>query len=383
MPADASTETKVKAIKDRYEAILADLRSKAGGFGSVPGEGSIFDLLERMTEVAVGARASEMLLQRKVAELSAENESLRKSSIEKEEQYAALVQRFAADANNAQANFGALQDQMAQNVKEQVGMVQTRLAAAEQTSASLEGELKETKAQLGVATEKLGIAQSQLSKLVPAPDSEVAGFKPDGQIIAIDNKAGLVYINLGLADKVYRGLTFTVYDKGLPIPRDGKGKAEIKVLEPKERMSIAQIAVSNPRKPVLVDDTIANLVWDAGMTRVFVVAGDFDFNKDGTPDPDGPQKVKALIAKWGGKVTDTITPSTDFVVLGDEPKAAKPLDGDVIGGAPADSARQTYQTVLAQAKVFSLPVFNLERLLYMTGYEAMSPRGSAISGGER
>jgi hypothetical protein len=387
--ADTPADAKLKAVKDKFQELLADLSTKVDTFKGASAETEgMLSVVERMKEVTVTAKTSEAASQQRVAELGAENETLRKTTLEKEEQYKQLIGKFAADANSTQKNFGSLQSQMDQNAKDQAAMIEQKLAASEDAGKNLQTELKDSKAQLDIAKEKFAIAQSQLSKIVPPQDPNVAALKPDGQILSIDNKAGLVYINLGLADKVYRGLTFSVYDKGIPIPRDGKGKAEIEVLEPQERMSIARIAVSNPKKPVLVDDAIANLVWDSQKSRVFVVAGDFDFDKNGVAEADGALKVKALIAKWGGTVADSITPSTDFVVLGSEPKApAKPSGEEVLADPAAMkkyeaaiAAQQAYRGIVAQATAFSLPIFNLERFMFMTGYEAMTPKGSVISG---
>jgi hypothetical protein len=387
-PADGSADEKLKAVKDKFQASLTDLSSKVDAFKNASAEtDGMLSIVDRMKDVTAASKEAEAASGRRVAELTSQNESLRKSSLEKEEQYAQAVQKFAADANSTQANFGSLQAQMDTTTKEQVAMVEAKLAASDEVVKNLQTELADAKGQLDTAKQRLGITEGELAKLVPAPDSEVAAFRPDGQIISIDNKAGLVYINLGLADKVYRGLTFTVYDKGIPIPRDGKGKAEIEVLEPKDRMSIARIAVSNARKPVLVDDTIANLVWDGNKSRSFVVAGNFSFSGSSTPDADGATRVRALITKWGGTVTDKVTPSTDFVVLGTEPRVPVKPTGEEVAANPAAmqkydaavAAQQAYRDVMAQTKTLSLPVFNLERLMYMTGYQAMSPKGSVAA----
>ena len=390
VPADSSVENKLSAVKEKFQTLLTDLSSQVDVFRGASVETTgMLSALERMKDTTAAAKAAEATSLNRVAELSAENETLRKTSVEKEEQYAQLVQQFSADATSTQGNFVSLQDQMDRNTKDMVAMVEAKLAASEETARSLQAQLEEAKNQLAIATEKLSAAQSQLAKIVPPPDTEVAAFRPDGQIISVDNRAGLVYINLGTADRVYRGLTFTVYDKGIPIPRDGKGKAQIEVLEPKERMSIARIAISNPRQPVMVDDTIANLVWDSSKSWVFVVAGEFDLDGSGRPQPDGIDRVKALITNWGGTIASEIGPSTDFVVLGSEPRVPLRPSGEEVLTNPAAmqvyesamAAQQAYHSTMASAKSLSLPIFNLQRLMYMTGYEAMSPKGSVLVGG--
>jgi len=392
VPDDTSAEDRLKAVKDKFQTLLTNLGSEVEAFKGASAESeSMLSVLDRMKDTTNAAKAAELASQQKIVELSAENETLRKATLEKEEHYGQTVQKFAADANTTQSNFSALQSQMDQNAKDMIAMVEAKLAASEETARNLQKELNETRSQLDIAKQRLSLAEAQLSKILPPPDSEAPAFRPDGQIISIDNKAGLVYINLGTADRVYRGLTFTVYDKGIPIPRDGKGKAEIEVLEPKERMSIARIAVANPKKPVLVDDIVANLVWENDRSWVFVVAGDFDLNRDGSPDVDGVEKVKALIMSWGGKVAKEISPSTDFVVIGAEPVVPYKPTGEEVMTNPAAmnkyetalAAQEAYKSVLAQAQSLSLPIFSLERLLYMTGYEAMSPKGSVLAGGSQ
>ena len=78
-----------------------------------------------------------------------------------------------------------------------------------------------------IAREKMELTQQKLRALVPAPDSDVPAYQPDGKVISIDSQTQIVHLNLGSNDRVYRGLTFSIYDKNMPIPKDGKGKAEM------------------------------------------------------------------------------------------------------------------------------------------------------------
>ena len=113
------------------------------------------------------------------------------------------------------------------------------------------------------------------------------------------------------------GLTFSVYDSSVPIPEDGKGKAEIEVFEVSPNVSAARVLNSSVNNPIVQQDIVANLIWDSQSSNNFVVVGEFDLNGDGINDKDGNTKVRELIQRWGGKIQDAVTIETDFVILGD------------------------------------------------------------------
>src|SRR4030042_2294521 len=90
------------------------------------------------------------------------------------------------------------------------------------------------------------------------------------------------------------------------------------------------------RSPIAVNDVAANLVWDSDKANIFVVAGEFDLNGDGAIDRNSADKGKALIEKWGGRLADTVTFDTDFLVLGYPPQVPprptpEDLDADPMG----------------------------------------------------
>ena len=120
-------------------------------------------------------------------------------------------------------------------------MLMTQLEEERTARKRLNQQLLKTEAELAIAEERMKRAQEKLHELVPPPDSEIAAYQPDGKIILIDKSAKIVHINLGSEDHVYRGLTFSVYDKNMPIPKDGEGKAEIEVFNAGKNISAYRI----------------------------------------------------------------------------------------------------------------------------------------------
>lgn len=245
-------------------------------------------------------------------------------------------------------------------------------------------QLLKTKAELAISEERIKRAQERLHALVPPPDSEVAAYKPDGKIILIDNSTRTVHLNIGSDDHVYRGLTFSVYEKN--IPKDGKGKAEIEVFNVGKNISAARIIRSHVKKPIILNDIIANLIWDSDRTNVFTVAGEFDLDGDGDIDYEAAKKIKALIEKWGGRVTDNVSIDTDFLVLGKMPRLLKKPTFEQIEVDPMAMEKYeaslrkltSYKEVQTRAEALSVPVFNAERFLYFIGYKTQSIRPGAF-----
>ncbi len=247
-------------------------------------------------------------------------------------------------------------------------------------------ELLKTQAELGMAQDRMKRCQNELARIVPPPDSNVAAYKPDGKIILIDDQAKIVHLNIGSDDHVYPGLTFPVYDKTMPIPKDGKGKAEVEVFDVSKNISVARIIASKTKRPIVLDDIVANLIWDSDKTNVFVIVGQFDLDSDGSIDYDAFYKIKTLIEKWGGRVADTLSIETDFLVLGTQPRTLIRPTFEQIEIDPAamekyeDSLKNLayYNEVQNQARALSIPVFNYERFLFFLGYKTQSRRAGAF-----
>jgi NAD-dependent DNA ligase len=246
-------------------------------------------------------------------------------------------------------------------------------------------QLLRTQAEMRAAEERIQkILKEDVWPVRPPPDAEAKAFEPDGRVILIDSQAKIVHINLGSEERIYRGLTFSVYDKGQPIPRDGKGKAEIEVYNVGDSVSAARIVRSEPKNPVVVDDIVANLIWDSKKTNTFVVAGDFDLN--GTKGTDAIEKIRGLVEKWGGKVADSVSVNTDFVILGTPPTVPqKPTleETETYPNAMEKYERAVerlanYKQIQSQAEALSIPILNADRFLYFIGYKTQAGKPGAF-----
>lgn len=261
-----------------------------------------------------------LALQAQLVQLRNRYDDALATSVSKEKLLEEEKAKLEQQVNEITADYDQLKVLLEQTADARAQVLMTQLDDERTNVASLNQELLRTQAELKLAQDMLKESQSTVAQIKPPPDSNVPAYQPDGRIILIDDAAQVVHISIGQDDHIYRGLTFTVYDRGKSVSKDGKGKAEIEVFDVQKNYSAARIISSNIRSPILVDDVIANVIWDRDEAHVFVISGDFDIDGDGTVDVGAAERIKGLIERWGGKAAESITVDTDFLILGHQPR---------------------------------------------------------------
>lgn len=275
--------------------------------------------------------------------------------------------------------FDSLRQTMDDSTTEQVEQFKDKLEQAQEQLRLQQLDIKNTTDELAETDTLLQNALVKLEAIKPKPDREVQAYQPDAQIVRVDLQNEIVYLDAGINDHVYRGLTFAIYDRNKPVSEDGEGKAEIEVFQVSDRVSAARFVKYNKNNPVVMGDIVANLIWDRNSTNRFVVVGEFDYNHDGRIDDDGAQRITELIERWRGVVTDDITVDTDFVVLGTQPKVLpRPTEEEIDIDPMAQQryeislgAANAYDNMLKKANNLGIPVFNQKRFLYLIGYDTL------------
>jgi regulator of replication initiation timing len=266
---------------------------------------------------------------------------------------------------------------------------QTLMAQLQQERDNLKNtndQLLKTNAELAMTQDRMRRALEELEKVKPPPQREALAYQPDGKVVLVDEQAGVVHLSIGSASRVYRGLTFSVYDRNAPIPTDGKGKAEIEVFNLERNVSAARIVRSEKKNPIARDDIVANLIWGSDKANVFVVVGDFDLEGDGNINFDAISKIRTLIEKWGGSVADNVSAQTDFVVLGQAPLVPKePTVADLELDPTAKEKHQAavqrlnhYKEVQSRAEALRIPIFKYDRFLDFIGYSEQANKPGAF-----
>ena len=376
---EISAREKFTIVETRFAQVSNDIPEEiiASSEPNTPGAFRIIELYKNKME-AVENFAAE--LSNQLDEAYSDAEQFQKATSAKEAELLAQIGLEQQKADTAQKSYEDLKSLMEEKTTEQIKLLSDRNDKLIEENSKAKQDLLATKAELNLTQNRMKKALARLEAIKPRPNEEVDAYKSDGQILSIETSSNIVFLNIGAEDKVYPGLTFSVYDRNAPIPIDGKGKAEIEVFDVSETTCVARIVKSKIKNPIVIGDIVINLIWDSRATNTFVVAGEFDFNNDGAIDAGTGKKIRQLIENWGGKVETEMTINTDFVILGTVPKVSeKPsLDDMEIDPMAMDKydkavkAAGEYREVKKQAESLYIPVFNLKRFLSFIGYETIA-----------
>jgi len=342
-----------------------------------------------------------------VGKLSLELDKIKRSNTQLRDELSKVQQKFEAAVGQLQeteqaltkekdyyyqqsatvaSDYQSLEEQRDQAADDRVQTVMEQLNNERTTARKLNQDLLRTQAELDLTQDKMAATKEKIEKIIPDPNRELLAYQPDGKILLVDDAAGVVHINIGSDSRVYKGLTFSVYDTSTPIQNNPAGKAEIEVYELTPKFSVARIVKSDPRNPVTTNDLVANLVWDAAKPKVFVLCGEFDLNKDGMADMDAVQRISDLIGRWGGKVAENVSVDTDFVIAGRVPHVPeKPtledLEMDPLAQEKHDAAQvrlARYNRVKDLATSLMVPVFTYNNFLSLIGYNTQVSKAGAF-----
>jgi hypothetical protein len=257
-------------------------------------------------------------------------------------------------------------------------------------------QVEELKTRVAAVTAKSGLDPRALEATVL--DAKAAqllkAWRKDWQIIQMDRKRTMPYVNLGSADRVVPQLTFSIHSVGLDgrLNPAAKGTAEVvSVVGP----HLSRVRITSGRDasadPIVKGDRLFNPTWDPSIRKHVAVAGLIDLAGDGRDHTLG--LVRALERQ--GTIVDAyldlkdkepvvkgkgITASTDYLIVGD----------NVDGGMDPRSRDRDFTTKVDRAvagmkqKALSngVTVIGLRKYLDMIGYR--SPRGvSEMTSGGR
>jgi hypothetical protein len=132
--------------------------------------------------------------------------------------------------------------------------------------------------------------------------------EPDGEIVGIDEKFHLVFINLLRKDRLFKGTKFRCYS----LEKGGQklDKGEIEVHEVRDSLySVCSVQkVYDPEWPLKVGDRIYNELYEGGRTRHIAIAGRFT----GKLSNDEAGRV---IRSYGDLYQERVDENTNYVIV--------------------------------------------------------------------
>ena len=299
------------------------------------------------------------------------------------QQFDATVAGIASQLKETQAQLGDYQkanEQVMETLKGNAGKAEDQLRKAGDLHLA---ELGERDKKLTEMRNRLNDALATLKQLRGQPDIYAGAKEVDGKVIRSLPGDPYVYVNLGAKDRVTLGMTFSVYNAGEGIPTSGEGKATIEITSIYDDVSAGKIISRKGSQPVLEGDLIANAIYSKTRKHKFLVVGRFDLDNSGTATPGESDKVKAMIAEWGGETTSVVDTTTDFVVAGQgppqpvaPPATASPIDKQRY--QESVTAFEDFQKVVADAKSLMVPILNQTQFLHFVGYNLNAMRAGKV-----
>ncbi len=309
------------------------------------------------------------------------NADLKKTLTTQQTQATAAENAFKTAAAEFPKEVTKIKGEADATVKKEADGFNNKVAAYEKKATNQFEQIQTKDIQLADKETKIAGLTVQVNRFQNEKDAKEDPFsfdKPHGKIIFRHRNSNLVDINLGSADNVRTGLTFTVQPQATPQlglasrarPRvnaagqpvfendrpviDIYPKATIEVVDILgPNLSQARIT-SNPdpiREAVLVGDVIYNAAWRKGGADHVALFGVFDVNADGTDDIK--QVIRELSKmgvivdayfdlekkQWEGKVTEL----TAYAIEGYYPVSS--VGADALG-----AAKGALDTALRDAK---------------------------------
>ena len=212
-------------------------------------------------------------------------------------------------------------------------------------------------------TQDIALRDAQIDKL-QATINKLRGqseFVADGVIRKVNQRHGIVWINVGYDDNVPRQLGFSIYgiEENGGVSKQMKAKIEItRILGP--HLAEARILEDEINDPIVPGDKIESPLWDPGNSQRFALAGFMDVDGD---DQSDRSMIRDLIAMAGGTVDaeldytgkeeGEITLETRYLVIGDL----------------KDNVEVKVGQLKAQAEQLGVEVLSLEKFLEHIGWK--------------
>ena len=179
-----------------------------------------------------------------------------------------------------------------------------KIEALSQDIESVKKKGRQANADLDVRVAEL---EDRVRELTQQREVDAKELRSDGQIIESQAADGFVVINRGHRENLRLGTRFSVFNRHGG-KNDIKGVSEVTKVD--EQVAVARVLSENDgNDPIIVNDQLANPVYDPFKIRGFAVRGDFNhFSKD---------ELKRFILESGGRYDEELTTNTDFLVAGD------------------------------------------------------------------
>jgi len=308
----------------------------------------------------------------------------------------ALTGQLKSTRDEFEAQVAALGEQLKQSQEEKLDALAQKDGQLQELQGSLdsaEQQLQTSRRENSNSVRDLEIELGQAHSMVEELQKKIQEIKPDsfdpnailtsadGRILRAIPGSDVVYVNLGVTDKIKPGMGFEVYSQAALAPSGLRGKASIEVVTVMDDTAECRVTRRESGKPIMEGDIIVNVAFERNRRPKFVVRGDFDLDFDGLVDPTGVEQIITIIRQWGGQIADDLDESVDFVIVGLPPGGASFDIDESASALVRDQAvrrefeRSRFRLLIDRAQKMYIPVITQNQFLFLSGYAG---DGSAV-----
>lgn len=371
--ATGEPEDDVEAIRGKLNQFLQTVRSDGlvsakDTYQSI----SYHEALTRLYKTLSAGHATQLALEKRVAQLETEHEQLALSGTQQQEDFAVQLKEMSAklmEVEKDRTDYREARDEQVADIErdseDRRRQSDADLTEERERTSSLQTQVVQLRDRSKAMQEKLG-------DVLAGPAANSTARQPDGQILTAVAGDPVVYIDLGRNARIVLGQKFAVYDTDKGIPANGRAKAQVEVVTVFAESAECRILNVRFGEFISQGDLIANPIYDRSRTVDFVIAGTFDLDRDGVSDPNGASIIEAMVLDWGGTVTKEINARTDFIVLGASPRrprATAKTNPEQAGRIQAiQDAYDHYNLAVSTANTLSVPILTQEVFLNFLGF---------------
>ncbi len=326
---------------------------------------------------------------------------LQKASADSRAQFLAEVNKAREDYTKENTDKNALKTSHDAEIRSLKLVVESAIKVVTAMRKSSSEQMFQVRQDLGTDLKKL---ESELEKhaavKLPSLQDRVAkvdrlkDVEPKGTVYRMDKTGEMPYLDLGTAQGLKAGQTFSIHGKGTdgrPL-REAKGSLEVvKILG--ERLSQARVTTLTDagREPVMPGDFVVNPAWSPNQKMHVAIAGVVDLAGDGRDNREEfirtlraqNVEVDAYLDLKDLKVMGQMTGRTDYLIVGFTPEVGGYTQSKEGGDAKADRSdkvKEAMSKIQDQATRDGVQIIRLKDFLAMTGYRAPRTLGTEPTG---
>jgi hypothetical protein len=328
----------------------------------------LFSAQKAGEEIALNYQSLPGFLLTTIRQLNRQLTTLRASESKLQQDYANLqaeTKKKLDDAEAARQQIHSTMETMRKEFDASRSQFDTQLASLQTEVTDKRNRIDELTTQLDSERAAFNKRIEDLAKTVDDQRVQLEKYKkttfevPDAIVTSVNQREGIVYINIGSSDNLQPQQTFSVFDKGMTGVMDATPKGSIEVVQILgSNLALARILEDQVSNVIVPDDVIFTPAWSPGERIHFAIAGFIDITGSGRDETD---LLKRLIELNGGIVDDTVTVQTRYLIQGED----RDVQDDRGAGVSDD-----FKAKLDAATEIGVDRLSVQKLLTMMGWRA-------------